>query len=43
MVWETCARCGEEYPPMVTSWLCPTCDVDDYEKKMVIFDLKADD
>jgi len=24
----------------VTNWVCPTCGVDDYEKKMVTFELR---
>ena len=43
MILLTCPDCGEEYPPQVTNWVCPTCGVDDYEKKMIVFDLRDED
>jgi Zn finger protein HypA/HybF involved in hydrogenase expression len=39
-----CPDCGEEYPPVATHWICPSCGIDDSGKsKMVVFNLREDD
>jgi predicted RNA-binding Zn-ribbon protein involved in translation (DUF1610 family) len=40
LILEECTTCGEEYPPRLTNWVCPTCGID-YGIK--VYDLKWED
>ena len=36
-----CKDCGEEYPPVATHWICPSCGIDDNSRpKMAVFELR---